>query len=85
MAASIDPPFQVATANDRWYQPMMENNFQKFWKQHRGCGISMEARQLITKMLLYDPAKRINMSDITKDTWYNGEIFSLCHFLFQIF
>ena len=68
------PPFQTATVDDRWYGNIARRKCKKFWKQHRGSGLSLYAVDLITKMLAFDPNKRITMDRIKSHGWYNDEI-----------
>eukprot|EP01084_Bolivina_argentea_P105555 189018_1 len=67
------PPFEAATPKCRWYAPLANGNAREFWKQHRGCGIPVVAKDLITRMLWYDSNVRISICGIKKHKWYNGE------------
>eukprot|EP01083_Nonionella_stella_P181773 652216_1 len=67
------PPFESATPKCRWYAPLVNGNPREFWKQHRGCGIASAAKDLITRMIWYDPNKRISIHGIKKHKWYNEE------------
>ena len=68
------PPFQTATVDDRWYGNIAHGKAKKFWKQHRGSGLTPYAIDLITKMLAFDPNSRISIDNIKKHPWYNDEI-----------
>ena len=68
------PPFQSATAEDRWYGNISRGKLRKFWKQHRGCGMGPYAIDLVSKMLAFDPTQRITVSGIKKHAWFNGEV-----------
>ena len=78
MCVCTDPPFEHAKATDKWYAPMATNDPKKFWKQHRGCGVSPQAKDLISKMLACDPEKRIPIAAIKQHPWYNGDVYPLC-------
>ena len=67
------PPFESASNKCGWYLPLINGNARKFWKQHRGCGISLAARDLITRMIWYDKDKRIRINGIKKHKWYNSD------------
>ena len=64
------PPFVEASAKCRWYAPLITNNTAKFWKQHRGCGIPLNAKDLITRMIWFDKMRRNTISRIRKHKWY---------------
>ena len=68
-------PFEKATAECKWYQPLTNGNAKQFWQQHRGSGISIEAKKLIARMLWYDYNERITIEGIRENQWYNNEVF----------
>lgn len=70
------PPFDQADKRDKWYRPLCKNNPAKFWKQHDGCGVDDGAKTLIEGLLAYKGSKRMTISDIKKNKWYNGEVYS---------
>jgi len=69
------PPFEQAHTSDRWFKPLARNDFHKFWKNHRGCSIAKDeqAKDLLQKMLAFDPKERISIADIKKHAWYNDK------------
>ena len=67
------PPFESATNKSRWYSPLCVGNVRKFWKQHGRSGISLDAKDLITRMLWYDKEKRIRLDRIKRHKWYKGD------------
>jgi len=66
------PPFEQAHYSDRWFRPIHKGNYEKFWKYHAGCSISNDAKckDLLEKMLCFDPSKRITISNIKKHPWF---------------
>ena len=68
-------PFELASSKDRWYKPMIKKKYELFWKAHRASPLAhnKHAKDLIEKMLSYDPKERISISDIKKHEWYNGK------------
>ena len=75
----LDPPFEQAHTSDRWFKPLATNNFHKFWKNHRGCSIAKDenAKDLLQKMLAFDPKDRISIADIKKHAWFNDKYLQL--------
>ena len=68
-------PFEQALSTDRWYKSMTKKKYELFWKAHRASPLAnnKRAKDLIQKMLSYDPKERISISDIKKHEWYNGK------------
>ncbi|ETO11182.1 Protein kinase domain containing protein, partial [Reticulomyxa filosa] len=71
---SIDPPFETATETDRWYSFFVNRQYKQFWAKHKGCGVTKAAMDLITRMILFEPEKRISIAQIKQHPWYSGEI-----------
>jgi len=69
------PPFEQASPKDRWFSPLCNGDYAKFWKLHRGCNISGndKAKDLIQCMLEFDPKKRITIDKIKKHDWFNDK------------
>ena len=69
------PPFEQAHKNDRWFRPIAKRDYKKFWNSHAECHISddEEVKDLLTKMLSYDPKERITITEIKKHPWFNAE------------
>jgi len=67
------PPFEQAAKNDKWYLPLTQRDSDKFWMQHKGCGVKPDAMELITGMLAYHPSERIDIENILKSDFCQGE------------
>jgi len=67
------PPFEQAVKSDKWYLPIALNDPDKFWKQHDGCGVKPDARELITQMLAYHASKRIDIDKVLESDFCKGE------------
>jgi len=69
------PPFAEASTRDKWYRPMAEGNAKRFWRQHRKCAIAKmpEVRDLVTRMLWFDPKRRISIEGIRAHKWFTGK------------
>lgn len=51
-------PFQEAKPDDYYYRMLLSGKQDKYWKKTGGADLSSEFKDLIEKMLNYDPAKR---------------------------
>ena len=68
-------PFQSASLTDFHYKLIANNKIEEFWALHDIYKkITSELKMLITGMLLYNPAHRLTLSEITSLSWYNQEI-----------
>lgn len=69
------PPLEQADANDNWYRKICQKKYNKFWDKHRGCGLEggddgmPEARDLIEKLLCYQPTERLGSDEIAGHPW----------------
>jgi len=70
------PPFEQAHASDRWFKSLIKCDYDKFWKSHRGCSIANDAKvkDLLQRMLAFDPKQRIAIADIKDHPWYLEKI-----------
>eukprot|EP00475_Leptophrys_vorax_P013254 TRINITY_DN1961_c0_g1_i1.p1 TRINITY_DN1961_c0_g1~~TRINITY_DN1961_c0_g1_i1.p1 ORF type:complete len:509 (-),score=167.97 TRINITY_DN1961_c0_g1_i1:108-1634(-) len=71
------PPFQYATKQDWWYNKIMTDKHSLFWKAHeRTAYFSDSAKDLVNKILSYDPSKRITIEQIEEHEWFKGPTLS---------
>lgn len=49
---------------------------EKFWTAHSGENLSPEFKDLFSRMVAYDPTKRLTIDQIKGHKWYNGRYFS---------
>jgi len=66
------PPFEQAVKSDKWYVPLAAGKPEKFWAQHKGCGVKDNARALITEMLSYHASERATIKDILESDFAKG-------------
>jgi len=67
------PPFEQAFKSDKWYNPLMARDADKFWEQHKGCGVKKDAKELITQMLAYHASERIEIDKILESDFCRGK------------
>merc|ERR1712223_2288438 len=70
------PPFGQASKNDKWFKPLMKGQIEKFWKAHQKSPIAKipAAKDLLTKMLTFNPKERIDINGIKAHEWMQGTI-----------
>ena len=62
-------PFESATKSDYYYRLMLTGNLSKYWQIFDGSQLSLEFKDLILKMLSYDPDMRPSVHDIENHPW----------------
>merc|ERR1719317_321091 len=67
------PPFEQAAKTDKWYLPIVQDDHELFWKQHKGCGVKEDAKELISQMLTYHPTKRITLEQVLESEFCKGK------------
>lgn len=75
-------PFKQANQEDRKFKRLYNQNPMSFWYRHPRAkkrlnegSISLELADLIVKMLLPDPTKRISLTEILNHPWVNKTTF----------
>jgi len=70
------PPFEQASKNDKWFKPLMQGKIDKFWKAHQKSPIAKipAAKDMLTKMLAFNPKDRIDINGIKAHEWMQGTI-----------
>jgi len=63
-------PFDKAEKNEFVYNKIVENNHEKFWILVGDSGLSDEFKDLIVKMLSYDPITRLSAKEIRSHQWF---------------
>jgi len=70
------PPFKNATAEDPWFRQVAKKAFPEFWKKHpKDKGLSSEVKDLIVKMLCYQPLDRLDIDAVLEHEWTQGEVY----------
>jgi len=71
------PPFGEAKEDDRYYELLMSNRQDLFWRAHsrnKEPGyFSPEFMDLVTLMLAHQPHQRLGMADIIAHPWLSGD------------
>lgn len=69
-----NPPMQLATKSDWWFNCLTNGNVERFWKAHmRACpDLSVGARNFINRMLVPDSNMRASLDEMLNDPWLTG-------------
>lgn len=62
-------PFSEAKPDEYYYKLLIEGNLEKYWKKTGGEALSGEFKDLITRMLNYDPEKRLSVDELINHPW----------------
>jgi serine/threonine protein kinase len=65
-----------AEESNKIYKFIIEGRLDKFWNMHRNAGgpeFSAELKDLIEKMLCYEPEQRLTIDQIRHHPWMQGE------------
>jgi len=62
-------PFSEAKKDEYYYKLIYEGKLEKYWKKTGGENLSEEFKDLVLKMLAYNPAKRPTIAEIKKHPW----------------
>ena len=73
------PPFNRATPMDPYYRLIINGKAETFWNAHLRHKpskdfFSEEFKDLIFKMLSYDPKNRLSLSEIKSHPWFVGKV-----------
>lgn len=67
------PPFEQATKTDKWFKPLYKGNRDKFWGQHKGCGVDDNCKWLLSSMMAYRAHDRPTIEQVLNHPWVTGE------------
>merc|ERR1712087_859650 len=67
------PPFEHARETDKWYQFIATKKSKSFWKSHRNCGLRQQETDLITRMICFEPEKRISIAKLRRHQWFTSK------------
>jgi len=67
------PPFEQAIKTDKWFNPLYKKDTDKFWKQHKGCGVDKHCKYLLGRMMAYKAHDRPTLDQVLNHPWVCGE------------
>lgn len=72
-------PFIKADSNDKYYNLMINNNFEHFWRLHESSNgdtksFSEEFKDLLNGMLHHDVDERYTIEDIKNHPWFTSSV-----------
>lgn len=63
------PPFQQALPTDRWFKGLAKKRYEQFWKSHSNPNLSPEMKEVLQRLLTYQPSERILIEDALIHPW----------------
>jgi len=69
-------PFKRAAANDPWYKCIAAKKYYKFWKSHAKDKLSDEVKDILEKMMSYQPKERWSIEQLKKHPWCHMESYN---------
>ena len=66
-------PFKEARKEEFFYNMLVNEKYQEYWEKVQGTDLSKECRDLLEKLLSYDPEKRPTIEEIKNHPWLNPE------------
>jgi len=71
------PPFQIAKKGDWWFDRIAKSQYEYFWKAHlRNAKVPELAQDLMNKIFVADPTKRISLVEMAEHPWLKGKALS---------
>jgi len=78
---TASPPFEKSIPEDPYYRLIKDKNYAAFWNFHskrKPAGFfTDDFKDLIQKMLAFDPSERPTMVQIASHPWVTGTVYSL--------
>merc|ERR1719166_808584 len=70
------PPFRQAVSEDQWFRQIAKKQFASFWSKHSKDKLSKQCKDLICKMLCYQPLDRLTIQMVAAHPWTKSEVYS---------
>lgn len=70
------PPFRQAVSEDQWFRQIAKKQFAAFWAKHPKDKLSRPCRDLICKMLCYQPLDRLTIGGVATHPWTKLDVYS---------
>jgi len=70
------PPFRQAISEDQWFRQIAKKQFGAFWSKHSKDKLSKQCKDLICKMLCYQPLDRLTIQMVAAHPWTKSDVYS---------
>jgi serine/threonine protein kinase len=70
-------PFKEARKEEFFYNFLVEKNYQEYWNKVESTYLSAECKDLLQKLLSYDPSERPSIAEIRAHPWMQAGVDSL--------
>lgn len=77
IALTRSPPFKEAVATDSWFREIAKGRPERFWSKHSNVELSDPCKELLMRMMCYQPLNRATLEEIQSHEWYtNDDVYS---------
>jgi len=70
------PPFKQAIQEDPWFRQIAKKDYKNFWRKHPKDKLTDKCKDLIVKMLCYQPLDRYTITDTSNHPWLKEEVYN---------
>jgi len=70
------PPFRQAISEDQWFRQIAKKQFSAFWAKHSKDKLTKQCKDLICKMLCYQPLDRLTIQAVAAHPWTKSSVYS---------
>lgn len=70
------PPFRQAVSEDQWFRQIAKKQFAAFWAKHPRDNLSKGVKDMICKMLCYQPLDRLTIGGLAAHPWMTKGVYS---------
>jgi hypothetical protein len=70
------PPFKQAIQEDPWFRQIAKKDYKNFWRKHPKDNLSATCRDLIVKMLCYQPLDRFTIQQVRDHPWLKEPVYT---------
>merc|ERR1711879_295038 len=70
------PPFRQAVSEDQWFRQIAKKQFAQFWAKHPKDKLSRPCKDLICKMLCYQPLDRLTIGGVAAHPWTQMDVYA---------
>jgi len=70
------PPFKQAIQEDPWFRQIAKKDYKSFWRKHPKDNLSAPCRDLIVRMLCYQPLDRYTIQQTKAHPWLQEEVYN---------
>lgn len=73
IALTRQPPFKEAVATDSWFREIAKGRPERFWNKHSTVNLTDDCKDLLMRMMCYQPLNRATIEEIEAHPWYTND------------